>query len=351
MISADETAFAVDDGDIEAYIARVRRAPRVAALLPEFAALVTGRKGAPVCDVPLSKELLGHDRRCLEYADARLRHAGAFNRHFTASVPFVLEEQCRLGAALLDYGAALASERARPLDAYFLGDASGVTGRSLAECGDGRIRTLTCSPNSENKDLFEAGRPNGFAHFFLGPFFDVSPPELVRRGLGQFQGGFDVIVEDTTFQMYGPERHLPLQLAARNLRPDGLFLMLEKFMHQDEAEFARRERQKDDEFKARFFGPGQIIEKRRTIVNEMHRQLATLADCVVAVRGLFDHAVVTWNSGNFHLIAASNEPKHLGRFVAALIPPAIPAAFQYMALPAVLHGAPPPSLAFRPPVP
>lgn len=337
----------IPEADITAYIAKARNAPRITSMLGSFSDLVTGRKGRPDYPITLDETLLGHDMAALRFADIRARHAGVFNQHFVTSLPYVLEEQCRFGAAVLDYAEWLHEQERRPLDYYGLGDASGVMGRALAEAGAGKIRSLTCSPNIENEDVFYTGRTSAQANFFLGPFFEVTPQSLVERGMSHLSAGFDIIFEDTSFQMYSRERRIPIALAARNLRSDGIFVMLEKFAQFEEQEFIRRERQKDDQFKVRFYSEEDINEKRLSILNRMDSQLVTLEEYENELSGLFSHAVAVWNSGNFYAVAASNTVERLTKFVSQLTRPAIPDAFRYLELPKVILGEPKVPYVFR----
>lgn len=323
----------IPEAEIAAYLEQAVNAPRITNLLGEFSDLATGRKGRPDYPITLDPALLGHDAAALRFAKVRARHAGVFNQHFVTSLPYALEEQCRFGAAVLDYAVWVSEQDQRPLDYYGLGDASGVMGRALAEAGRGKIRSLTCSPNVENQEVFNAGRTSTLANFYLGPFFEVTPQSLTRRGMAHMATGFDMIFEDTSFQMYGRERRIPIALAARNLRPDGIFVMLEKFAQADEQEFLRRERQKDEDFKARFYCSEKIAEKKRTIVEGMDRQLVTLEEYKSDLSGLFSDAVIIWNSGNFFTVAASNDADRLSSFIAHLAPPAIPDTFRYVDLP------------------
>lgn len=340
---------AVSSRRLDAYVRRARQAPRLTGMFGEFSRLATGAKGAPDAPVVLSRDLLQNDALCLRYSKVRDRYASTFNQHFVASLPYVLEEQCRFGAGILAYSQYLAGRENRPMDVYTLGDASGVTARALTDMGDGRIRTLTCSPNPENETAFLRDKPKGEAHFFLGPFFEVTKSALRDRGIHAFDAGFDLVVEDTTFQMYGSERLEPVCLAARNLRADGIFVLLEKFMHPDEGEFIRRERQKDEGFKGRYFPPGAIEDKKQTIVTEMDSLLVTLDEMTSSLGRLFRHAAITWNSGNFYTIAASDNGEKLAHFVNALIPPAIPAEFLHEELPRRILGDPGTPLEFRRP--
>lgn len=340
----------ISEAEIATYLESARQAPRITSMLGEFADLATGRKGRPDYPIALDPSLLGEDTAALRFSEVRDRHAGVFNQHFITSLPYVLEEQCRFGAAVLDYADWLQQTDQRPLDYYALGDAAGVMGRALAECGNGRIRSLTCSPNAENEQVFDKGRTSHDAHFFLGPFFDVCPQSLKQRNMEKFSSGFDLIFEDTTFQMYGRCRRIPIALAMRNLRHDGIFVMLEKFSHPDPDEFLRREQQKDEDFKSRFYSTEKIEQKKKTIVHGMDQQLVTLDQYRSIASDLFEHAAIIWNTGNFYTIAASNSRERLAHFISRLIPPAIPKVFCYMDLPQAFIGSPGQPYAFRKPI-
>lgn len=313
-----------------------------------FARIAQGLDGAPMRQVKLDASLLGHDKSCLEYSVVRNRYAGAFNAHFVASLPYVLEEQCRMGAALLEYCLRRCGPDPAHVSVYTLGDGAGVLARTLADMSQGRIRTLNCSPNIENQIAFDDDRPDG-AHFFHGPFYEVALSSLSARGISDFPNGFDVILEDTTFQMYGPERLEPLLLAQRNLKPNGIVILLEKLAQEDPAEFERREAQKDLEFKSRFFAADQIAQKRLLLVSEMNGQLVTLNQLRKALESIFSHGLVTWNSGNFYGILAGNDPEALLQLCSSLVKPAIPSRYAHHELPLPLFGSFPRTPAFRDP--
>lgn len=331
------------------YLDRAKDAPRITTLSSRFAGLASGTSGQPHTRVQLDPALLGHDAQALAFAAAHRERAGTFNAHFIASIPYILEEQCRFGAALWRYGVELERRYGRPANVYTLGDAAGVTARALTQVANGSIHTLTCSPTKENRgEFFARGAPEGAA-FFLGPFFEVTPTALLEAGIIGFDQNFDVLVEDTTFQMYGPERYEPIALARRNLRDDGIFVLIEKIRHEDQQEYLRRERQKDEDFKARYFDISQISEKRSTILDHMQKMEASVEELTHALQRHFSAAVITWNSGNFYTIAASSNVANLSRFVCGMLPPAIPAEFCYEPLPKILFGMEAAKIAFRKP--
>lgn len=331
------------------YLDRAKNAPRLTVLATNFGDLASGASGQPRKPVQLDPALLGYDAEALAFAAAHRQRAGTFNAHFVASVPYILEEQCRFGAALWRYGLELARRYGRPANVYTLGDAAGVTARALTQVANGSIHTLTCSPTKENRGQFFArGAPEGAA-FFLGPFFAVTPTGLLEAGIVGFEQKFDVVVEDTTFQMYGPERYEPIALARRNLRDEGIFVLIEKIRHDDPEEYLRRERQKDEDFKARYFADSQISEKRATILDHMQKMEASLGELTDALRQHFAAAVITWNSGNFYTIAASADVANLLSLVRGMLPPAIPAEFCYEMLPRTLFGIESGNVEFRKP--
>jgi hypothetical protein len=334
----------------EQFLQRAPNAPRLVSLRDEFRALASGASGQPKLHVIPDPSLLQNDGQALVFLKALQQHAGTFHAHFTCSIPGVFEEQARLGAAIWRHCSGLSNRVGRNSNVYTLGDAAGVTARALSYVSNGAIETLTCSPTSENGDEFFArGAPPG-AYFFLGPYYQVTPTSLRDRGLKTFADGFDVIVEDTTFQMYGPERYEQIALACRNLRDEGIFIMLEKLSNEDHDEYRRREEQKDRQFKSRYFGAAQIQAKRAAILERMELQQVCLHDLTIALKKLFAAAIVTWNSGNFYTVAASNSVTNLIDLVGNMLEPAIPAEFSYEMLPRKLFGVNVNPLSFRQPI-
>ena len=148
--------------------------------------------------------------------------------------------------------------------------------------------------------------------------------------------------------MYGPERLEPIYLATRNLREDGILVLVEKIMQADHDEYARREYQKDWEFKARYFEHQQIEDKRKTIVNKMETQEVTLDQLTEVLKVFFKSAIVSWNTGNFYTVMASNSSENLANLLNQMIEPAIPPEFCYLPLPHPLFGDTSTDFQFRP---
>ncbi|MDK6918944.1 hypothetical protein QP269_25240, partial [Escherichia coli] len=83
--------------------------------------------------------------------------------------------------------------------------AEGAMARTISELSKGNIQTLTTSPTKENEHAFFKYGSSENAYFICTPFF-LLEERLKNSNLKQFNQGFDIIIEDTTFQMYSPNR-------------------------------------------------------------------------------------------------------------------------------------------------
>lgn len=329
---------------IKAYIEVAKQSPRLNKMLNDFSDIVSGDSGVPNKPVTLNTTLLESDKYSLAFSEYRNQFAGQFNQHFVASLPYVMEEQCRFGAALQLY---LQRHHTEPaLKVYTLGDASGVMARALTASSQGRIQTLTCSPNKENEIEFH-NNPVTNAWFYQGPFFDVNLKTIQQKGIDTFATGFDLIIEDTTFQMYSANRTEPIKLMKKNLKKDGIIVLIEKIKNSNIAEFAKREQQKDNDFKRQFFSQNSIDSKKQTIVNEMNEMLVSIEELSRSIEQNFTYAVITWNSGNFYTVIASDNRENLSAFTNCMLRPAILDKYQYLTLPKQILGPAIQNLNFR----
>ncbi|CAK7260967.1 MULTISPECIES: class I SAM-dependent methyltransferase [unclassified Shinella] len=313
-------------------------APRLNEMFQFFSATAAGRSGAPENLPTADFRLLQHDTRLLEFAERHRALWGQFDPHFFSSIPYVLEEEIRHGDALLEY--AKSKQRSHsPVGYYVLGGAEGTLARTLGSMAGGAILTLSCSPNKENEASFlRHGQPR-FSSFFHGPFHRLTSEFLLSDAVLKPLGGkFDVILEDTTFQMYSPNRSGQISFVKQYLKDDGVFLFVEKFRHEGSAEYVRRELQKDYGYKARYFSADEIAQKNKIILERMNLNEVTIETMAAALREHFVHACMTWNSGNFYAIAASNNAQNLFDFVGRMCEPCIPHEYNYEKLPRPLPG-------------
>lgn len=312
--------------DFEDFAAECDLGPRINQLNGFFAATAGGKSGMPLRGPTVDARLLPKSELLRELIDLHASRQGFFDRHYHSSIPYRLEEECRMAYALLRY----ARHRAAPLALYSLGTAEGTMARTLSELSAGLIRSLSCSPNAENYDCFMAYGAPPHADFFLGPFHRLTKGFLgADSRLAKFAAGFDVVLEDTTFQMYSPNRAKQIEFVAQHLKEGGILLLLEKFRTEDVNDYERREYQKDFGFKARYFPADEIERKAKLVLKTMFNNEVTLAEMSRAVGACFKHCVITWNSGNFYGLAASNSEENLMLYLSHLVTPAIPHEYVY----------------------
>ncbi|WP_168878885.1 class I SAM-dependent methyltransferase [Rhizobium sp. P28RR-XV] len=315
-----------------------RNAPRLNSFAAFFERTASGLEGAPDLGRPEPEmDLLSFDLDCMTFWDTHRRLWGHFDSHYFASIPYRLEEECRLAAAILLFGLQSWARSGHAATIYTLGAGAGTLARALAKLGDGRLKTLCCSPTGGNRDCFFAQRGSEDAHFHHGPFFELDD---VRYGtddnLRPFRNGYDVLFEDTTFQMYSRDREKQLAFVTPRIRPGGLLVQVQKLSHRNIEVYLERERQKDELFKPRFFSNTQIVAKKRDVLDTMLDLQVDLEASATALQSYFRYSVITWNSGNFYTIVSSNSLKSLGNFVTSMVKPAMPAEFCHEVVPRVL---------------
>ncbi|AYD05276.1 class I SAM-dependent methyltransferase [Neorhizobium sp. NCHU2750] len=318
-------------------IKRWRSAPRLNDFAAFFERTAAGQGGAPDLGEPhIDLGLLDFDLEATVFADTHKRLWGPFDRHYFASIPYRLEEECRLGSALLQKALRTWAQTARPASIYTLGTGTGCLARTLALLGAGRIEALCCSPTAANQEAFLANRASDHAHFYHGPFFELDEGRyVIDPALQRFRGGFDILFEDTTFQMYDHDRVRQIEFIYPRIKPGGLLIQVQKLAHPDAGEYQARERQKDELFKSRYFSPTLISEKKEEVLGTMTNMQVDKASTVDALNSFFRYSVATWNSGNFYTIVSSNSGIAIVEFLALLLQPAIPPAFCRETLPAV----------------
>ncbi|MGO6747603.1 class I SAM-dependent methyltransferase [Rhizobium ruizarguesonis] len=323
-----------DNKTIEAW----RSAPRLTSFAAFFENTANGRAGAPDLARPEPEmDLLSFDLDCMTFWDTHRRLWGHFDSHYFASIPYRLEEECRLASAILLFGQKAWARSGRAATIYTLGAGAGTLARALARLGDGRLKTLNCSPTNGNRICFFARRGSDDAHFHQGPFFDLDDERYATdENLRPFRDGYDVLFEDTTFQMYGRDRDQQTGFIAPRIRSDGVLVQVQKLTHHNTDVYLERERQKDGMFKSRFFSAGQIIEKKRGVLDTMVDFQVDLDTSQSALRSYFRYAVVTWNSGNFYTIVSSNSLNSLCDLVTSMMKPAIPPEFCHEHVPRIL---------------
>lgn len=308
------------------------RSPRLTTLFGNFSKIASGEVGFPKKKFPIpNDEYIKSDQRLANFFACHKKMWGRFDPHFFASIPCMLEEECRIGASLLSYGLRYTSS---VMNVYTIGTAEATMARTLGVLGNGRVRTLSCSPNIENRESFFSHGTPIHSFFHLGGFFEID--EKYIENSPQFVGGFDVVIEDTTFQMYGPNRKEQIGYVSRVLKDDGILMLIEKMRDDDMGAYQQKERIKD-RFKAQHFTDDQIEDKRE-ILTVMEKNQVTLNDTICSMLSIFKYTMVFWNSCNFYGVAGSNSKSSLMRFIASMPPPYCPAEYCHMQLPVYFNN-------------
>lgn len=307
-----------------------RKAPRLTSLLPHFEKIALGEIQRPRLPVTAAVEFRDQSHELAAYCHAYERNMGPFWQHFCASIPYVLEEQCRVGSALVAFSKGNYRESSSVFRFYETSAAEGVAGRTLGEIGAGRIHTLSDSPNVGNMKAFADGSRHSHSRFHLGPFFDITPEYLraMGDGIGGYEEGFDVIYENTTFQFYATNRVEQISYLKRVLREGGLLFCLEKVTCPSREEYDQREASKDQLFKAIYFSESEVSWKKASMLADMERCQISFAELTDAVLQNFGYAALLWNSGNFYEVVGSDSEVNLKRFCNLLQKPHVPRAFR-----------------------
>lgn len=306
--------------------------PRTDSLAEFFEKTALGEYGMPAKAYSGDVNLFKNDKEMLEFYKRHLNLQGNFDKHFYSSIPYILEEECRVGTAILKY----MKSKNDTQYLYVLGAAEGTLARTVGEMGHGKILTLSCSPTKANqKSFYRLGIPK-YSYFILSPYNTITN-NYIKKILPNYSG-FDILIEDTTFQMYSSDRRSQIKYAKEKLKSDGIMGFIEKFSNTDLREFNKREFIKDNYFKKSFFSQVDINKKRQTVLGDMHNNLVTLEEFTKILSEFFNYAIVNWNSGNFYTIYSSNNKNNLLDFLSEMTESLTPKEFVHHQLPVILFG-------------
>lgn len=335
--------------DYKKFIEKCKKAPRFNEMKDFFAKTAAGIEGKPLKqDIIANKDFFYFDKELIDFSKEHKNLQGKFDKHYFASIPYMLEEECRMGASILRYGKDFIRERQSPLLIYTLGTAEATMARTISKLAKGNILTFSCSPTKENEESFYSYGIPKYSTFFVGPFYEVNKNLLESNyAYSSFKNGFDIIIEDTTFQMCDNNREEQIEFVLQNLKKDGIFIFIEKFKCKDLNEYIKRENQKDFDFKIKYFSEQQIYSKRKDILSVMNNFEVDIDGFTITLQKYFKHAVLTWNSGNFYIVIASNLEKRLVSFLKKFPPVCIPKKFCYRELPQILFGVKKENISWR----
>jgi hypothetical protein len=301
--------------------------PRLTTLFDKFADIASGNDGYPYKRIPQPNQCYIDSNK--ELSRFYIQHKnlwGKFDPHFFASIPYILEAECNLGNAILKYQSVCNKS---DFTLYTIGTAEATMARTIGKLAIGKIKTLSCSPNIENKTSFYSHGIPSDSYFHLGGFHEITNHSL--RTSEFFKNGFDIIIEDTTFQMYSKNRKKQINHVFNVLKNNGIFVIIEKMMHKNKNKYQEMEARKDM-FKKQFFLDDQI-KKKYEILDIMEQYQVTLEEAIEALKAQFSNVSIFWNSGNFYSLAASNSEKNLTTFINSMSPIFCPQEYRQILLP------------------
>lgn len=298
-------------------------------LAGHFHSLATGASQVPLQSLHSHLKSKFEDPRVLDYHDRLIEGAGPLFSHFLASVPYILEELSRVGVALTRLAQARTTEAGQTFSLFEVDAFDGSNGRALAGHSQGLIRSFTSSPNRANQITFDRHADPALSRFYPQSFFKVCPPLLQSPEYESFNLGFEFIYEMAAFQFYSRDRNRQISHIKQFLKPGGLAFFLEKLNHPDPMEYLRRERIKDEVFKARYFSEEEIRWKRQQMLQQMQNGQVTLEELVSTLSTHFNHVHLLWSSSNFCEFVASDDPEKIEHFLSLLGPVVQPADFSF----------------------
>ena len=120
--------------DFARQIVKWKEGARLTSLSGEFEKLASGMTGVPSVDEVLPDfQLFDTNADILQFYRSYRNYCGKFNLHFLTSIPYILEEECRLGSALLRYLLNQNNLKKRTVTLQTIGNAEGVIARTITK--------------------------------------------------------------------------------------------------------------------------------------------------------------------------------------------------------------------------
>ena len=161
---------------------KIESGPRVTTLLNHFEKIANGTTHKQKSYVVATQAFLDIDPEYSNFYSIYEKRLGVFNKHGIASMPYVMEECIRMAVTLNRYASYKKKSASNPLTFYGTSTADATLARTLAEYSQGKVVTLTDSPNPANETEFHRLLNHNYSFFHLGPFSDINARLLNRRG-------------------------------------------------------------------------------------------------------------------------------------------------------------------------
>jgi GNAT superfamily N-acetyltransferase/ubiquinone/menaquinone biosynthesis C-methylase UbiE len=239
--------------------------------------------------------------------------AGHFEQHINQSIP-------NYGPNLMATAKALARYLPKGATVIDVGASEGQFGAAIGHGTGGEVKVVNVDPNPNMRAVWER------KHAAPGTSYEVA---AWVEGFRDDENNLDVSAFTTRTKAHVIHMSMVRQFVTddldswysevkRFLRRDGIFINNVKVVPgptpEEKAEWTQRESQKDT-YKLRSFSPSEITRKAEETLVGMHQLMATLEAEKAALRKLFKHVVVYWESYNFYGIVAGDDPRTIAAFL------------------------------------
>lgn len=147
------------------FIKSCEKAPRINTMANFFSNTASGEGNKPYKDVKPDTRLFC-SKEIEHFSQQLINNSGSFVKHYFASIPYSLEEECRLGNAIINFS----RENSEKINVYCLGMAEGAMARTISQESGEMITTLTTSPTAANESSFYKNHTPKNAYFIPPPF-------------------------------------------------------------------------------------------------------------------------------------------------------------------------------------
>jgi len=320
--------------DLLIYIDLMKRtAPRINEMKLFFSGTASGTRDKPINSYEGDEALLLKMSQCTllhSFFKEYKKRQSFFEKHFASSIPYAMENECRMGTALIKY---FSKKNTLTHSSLHLGSSEAPMARTISALGlNSNIKTLATSCTKENINGFYMYEKHPKNTYFLPtPWILVNKNLLKEKGLDDFSQGVDVIFEHQLFQFFSKDRGKQVAIASKLFKDisKGLLFMTGKIMLKDFEEFKKRELQKDTEFKTKYFSEDDIKSKDKEVIHIFNKMLMTLDETIHEIKKTLKYSVVIWNSGNFYTILSSNSKDEINKYLDVLVDPIIEDKYSY----------------------
>ena len=278
-----------------------------------FAGVTEGTEGTAIADAEYEPIIDTIGRSDVdEFTEAYTPFRGNFDTHIAYSIPGYLEVQEIVGNAIRQ-----SYPEGTMLD---VGASEGALAKGVASTS--KVQVTALDPNLSMQETFNTKPQAEGATFVLEAFGnaeqegDVAWTEDDGTEIKYFTPDttYDVVHEAMVFQFMSPDRESQIARTKDLMNPDGVLIIEEKVLTEDEAAWQANE-DKKNVYKAQFFDEESLSEKAESILVGMNENMRAPSAIESILGGNFSHVTQFWDSGNFRGYIASDSAEALETMV------------------------------------